>query len=263
VKGSFGALVARGLWRALSDRTAIIGGLLAVTVLAVAGPAASFNVFASGADTATRAAKLRLYGWNYTSSFDFLMVALGFALGANQIAGDIKAGTLFGVLARPVSRGKVFLAGWSVSALLLVGLEIPRSAFLIGTASWLEGRLDPLHLLGALAVVSGAWLALASLAALGTVLTPTYAILAGLLGVIAGNLAFHQEIRIGAWMLDTVGVLLPLPWGQERIVGDALTGASSHAGPIVEVIAYRLAWTALLLFLGSLAFSRRDIAPRV
>ena len=260
MKGSFGALVARGLWRALSDRTAIIGGLLAVTVLAVAGPVASFNVFASGADTATRAAKLRLYGWNNTSLFDYLMVALGFALGANQIAGDIKAGTLFGVLARPVSRGKVFLAGWSVSALLLVGLEIPRSAFLIGTASWLEGRLDPLHLLGALAVVSGAWLALASL---GTVLTPTYAILAGLLGVIAGNLAFHQEIRIGAWMLDTVGVLLPLPWGQERIVGDALTGASSHAAPIVEVIAYRLAWTALLLFLGSLAFSRRDIAPRV
>ena len=191
-------------------------------------------------------------------------ILLAAILGANQIGSDVRAGTIFGVLARPVSRTRVFLVGWATSALFLVALEAIRSGLLLGGAAWLEGRVDPLPLLAVLALVAGHALVPAEFAALGAVVQPAYAAIAGIAATILDGMAFKGEVGgVGGKLLDAVGFVLPLSSGTQQLIVSAMQGSAREAAPLVEAIGYRLCWTLLLVAVGVYGFNRRNLAPKV
>ena len=258
------ALLGRELARLAAGRVFLFGGLVALLFLSIGGPAAIVGFLESRGDVVERAAELRAAIYGMTGGYSEALFLLAAILGAMQIGSDIRAGTIFGVLARPVSRRGIFLAGWTASACFLTTLELLRSAPFLAAADWLEGRADLRSALGVIAIILGHWLTLAAFASLGAALSPAYAALAGLASVFVGGLAFSKSVGgVAGTLLDGLACLLPLPTKQESLINAAISGSDPHVGPVLETILYRASWTALLLVLGALWFERRNIAPRV
>jgi len=263
---TYRALLARALGRLASDRVALIAGLIAILFLALGAATVAAGMTSRTNDPSQFAAALRSAGWSAGSRFfDVLLSMLAIALGLNFLDRDRTAGTLFGILARPVSRTSVFLAGWAGVALLLAALDFVRSGTLIVGAAWFEGKADPVHLLGAIAGLTGTLLLLTSFFAASAIIRPGYAALAGFAGLYLTAVAFQKyQLLSGAALgaVNAVSALLPLGIRQTKIVMDALQGTTGETGPILEVILYRVSWIVLLLFVGAFAYSRRDITPR-
>jgi ABC-type transport system involved in multi-copper enzyme maturation permease subunit len=259
------ALLARALGRLASDRVALIAALIAILSLALGAASVAAGMTELN-DPSQLAAALRSAGWNAGSRFfDALLSVIAIALGLTFLDRDRTAGTLFGILARPVSRTSVFLTSWAALALLLAALDFVRSGPLIIGAAWLEGRADPLHLLGTLAWLAGTLLLLTAFFAASAVIRPGYAALAGFAGLYVTALAFEKHQLLGGVALgavNAVGALLPFGIRQTGIVMGALQGTAEDTGPVLEVILYRVSWMVLLLFVGAFAYSRRDVTPR-
>jgi len=265
--GTYRALLARAMGRLASDRVALISSLIAILLLALGASRIAVGMSAVPDDDPSRlAAALRSAGWEIGSRFfDMLLWILTIALGLTFLDRDRTAGTVFGILARPVSRTSVFLTSWAAVALTLAALDWVRSGTLIVGASWLEGRVDPLHLLGVVAGLTGTWLLLTAFFSLSALLRPSYAALTGIAGLYLTAVAFYKhQMLSGAALVAVNGVssLLPLGLRQSDVVMGALQGTTGDSGPVVEVILYRISWIALLLFVGAFAYSRRDITPR-
>ena len=257
------ALLGRELGRLASGRTMLFGGIIALTILSLGAASVVFLVIGEGPDPVERAAQLRHSAYSVTESFTFILFLIAAVLGANQVGSDARSGTLFGILARPVSRAHVFLAGWAASALFLLGMEALRALPFLGASAWVEGRLGLAPVVGALAILAGHWLALAEFAALGAVMPPAYAAIGGFAIVVTGGLASSQEIGgFGARLIGVIGWLVPRPGGQESVIATAIQGGARGVSAVAEVVAYRACWTLLFLGLGVLGFARRDLAPR-
>jgi ABC-type transport system involved in multi-copper enzyme maturation permease subunit len=264
--GTDRALLARALGRLASDRVALIAGLIAILLLALGAAVVAAGMSSRTADPDQLAAALRSAGWETGSRFfDSLLSVLAIALGLTFLHRDRTAGTVFGILARPISRASVFLTSWAAVALLIAALELVRTGTLIVGAAWLEKTVDPLHLLGAIAGLTGIWLLLTAFFAASALLRPGYATLAGFAGLYLTALAFQKHqilsgVALGA--VNTVSAVLPLGIRQTRMVMGALQGTTGEVGPVLEVILYRISWIVLLLFVGAFAYSRRDVTPR-
>jgi ABC-type transport system involved in multi-copper enzyme maturation permease subunit len=264
--GARGALLTRALGRIASDRTAIIAGLIAILLLGMGAAVVAAGMSSRIGDPEELAAALRGAGWTVGSgAFDLLLSVLAIVMGLTFLDRDRKAGTVFGILARPVSRTTVFLTSWAAVVLLLSALELVRSGVLILGAAWLEGGIDPLHLFGATAGLTGTWLLLTAFFTASAVLRPGYAALVGFVGLYLTVIAFQRsELLSGAALgaVNAVCAVLPLAARQSDLVAGAVQGTLGETGPVVEVILYRISWIALLLFVGAFAYSRRDVTQR-
>jgi ABC-type transport system involved in multi-copper enzyme maturation permease subunit len=266
MKGRHGALLARALGRISSDRTAVVAGLIAILLLGMGATVVASGMAAQSGEPAALAAALRGAGWSVGSgAFDFLLSILAVVMGLTFLDRDRKAGTVFGVLARPVSRTSVFLTSWLAVVLLLSVLDLVRSGTLIAGAAWLEGGIAPLHVLGAIAGLTGTWLLLTVFFTASAVLRPGYAALLGIAGLYLSVVAFRESAMLSGPALVAVNAIcavLPLAARQSELVSGAVQGTLGHSGPVVEAILYRISWIVLLLFVGAFAYSRRDVTPR-
>ncbi len=258
------ALLGREIGRLAAGRMVLFGGLVALLLLGFLATLVVEVLVDSGADAVQKAAVLRTRGLQLTRVYDSLLLLLAAVLGSSLVASDIRRGTIFGILARPVSRTRLLLTSWAASAMFLTLLEAARSVTLLGASAWLEGRIGAGAVLGALALAAGHCLLLAGFAALGAAFDVWAAAGIGLTVLTVAELAFGSLLGgMGKAIVDTVACVLPLPNGQERVIESAMAGGSASLGPVAEAIAYRLCWTAVLLALGAIAFERRDLTPRI
>lgn len=258
------ALFRREIGRLAAGRVFLFGGLFALLFLATSAASTIASAVVGMSDPADQAAWLVTVGYRASGFYDAVIFLLALFMGANQIGADVRAGTIFSVLARPVSRAQLFLTGFAASSMALVVLEILRSGSILGTVAWIQGHLGLDQLLGAVAIALGQIVALATFAALGSVMPPAYAALAGVAGAVVSSMAFQSPLGgLGAKLVGAASWLLPLLSGQQDVILQAIQGAERDSGPILEIIAYRVCWTALLVALGVWGFSRRDLAPKV
>ena len=259
-------LVARDLGRLASDRIALIGAIVVLVVLASGAAFVATSVTSAGNDPERQAATLRSDGWGRGSmGFDMMLGILATILGVSFLGSDRKQGTQFGILARPVSRTSVFVSSWIAVAMLVTILGVVRSAILVGAVARLEDRIDPLHVLGAVAVIAGTGLVVAVFATLSALIQPAYSVLVGVIGMYVTSFAFSDSTFIGrtaSWALNSLGSLMPLSARQAPTIVEALHGSTRDTGPILEVIAYRLSWTVLLLCVGAIVYTRRDLTHK-
>lgn len=264
MSGTSAALFRREIGRLAAGRVFLFGGLFALLALAMTAAGRVVMAVVGQHDPVDQVAVLLTTGYRATDFYDTIVFVLALVMGADQIGADIRAGTIFSVLARPVSRASLFLTGFAASATAIVGLELLRSGSIFGPVLWIQGRLGLAQLLGAVAIALGELLILAVFAALGSVMPPAYAVLAGLAGTITLSLAYNGSLGgLGSKLVDGVTWLLPLLHGQQDVISQAIQGSEQSSGPIIEVVAYRACWTALLVALGVWGFSRRDLAPKV
>ncbi len=260
---SFRSLFWREVGRLASRRVFLFGGIVALLVLSLDAAIVVITTVGSRGDAQYVAGVFRSVGFGTTENFSAVVTFLAAFLGATQIGADVAAGTLFGILARPVSRATVFVSAWAAAAAFVLVLESLRDVPLLAVAAWMEGRLDPALALGLLASVSGQWLWLALFAMLGALVQAGWAAIAGIAVGVVADLAFKDFVRgIGAKLVDLLGWMLPLAAHQDSIVESAIRGDTRLLGPVGEVIAYRVCWIALLLLIGMQGFRRRDLSPR-
>lgn len=257
-------ILRRHLGRLRANRSVLIGVVLAVLLIALVALGAFTLARAQGFEGPELAFLVQTRLWQTGTPFGVLVAAFAIVLGSSMINDDLKKGTIFGVLARPISRADYFLGSWLGAAVLVLGIEALRCTVstIIGLA--LEGSVSASFLLALVAVLAGVALRLALFAALGAFLSTGAAVLTGLALFVVENVAFMP--RLPEWLaypLRTIGIFLPLASQQERTILNGLMSASRELGPLLEIIGYRLTWTVVLLVLGILAFQRRDLTPRV
>jgi ABC-type transport system involved in multi-copper enzyme maturation permease subunit len=257
-------LFRRHLSRLRSNRSIAIG--LAFGILVLLLIALTIYVGAGGRiDLASDLAfVVRQRFWSSGSLFGALVFVFAIVLGSTMVNDDIKAGTIFGILARPVSRTDYFLGSWYAAAAFLSTLELMRCVAATGSVFALERGVSGSFLVAMLATVAGDVLRLALFAALGAVFSSGVAVLAGISLLIVESFAFAPKIP--PWVgypLRGIGVFLPLSSHQDALVTKTLLGEARQVAPLLEITAYRLCWTVALVAMGIWAFQRREVAPRV
>lgn len=208
----------------------------------------------------------------------FLAGLLALLLAAGAIAGEIDAGTLHAVLARPVSRAQYVLGRW----LGLVALVAVYVTFLAG-ALLLSARViagyTALNPWAAVALLVVQAVALLSLALLGSTVLPTLAngivvlSLFGLawLGGIIGTIGRTLGNPAMTTLATAVGVAVPsdMVWrGASYYAQSGLLAAAGELGgvpfasaspPEPLVVAWALAYPLLLVAAAAGVLARRDL----
>ncbi len=128
---------------------AIICGVIAVVLVEVS--AATFGLFKSALSTSNTQQMpqfLQQQLQQMTSTYDVyvwgnwfakngpeIMVIMAIVLGAGLIAGEVNKGTIFFLLGKPVSRERVLLIKYAVSALILLAISLICGVALVLTAA--------------------------------------------------------------------------------------------------------------------------------
>jgi ABC-type transport system involved in multi-copper enzyme maturation permease subunit len=205
---------------------------------------------------------VRLAAWGRA---DFAPIAeiVAFVLGLNAISADVRRGTIFSVLARPVSRGAVFFGIWTANVAVVAGLTIIRMVIMLAFFFSYGGHLDRPLVLGMAASFAGSALVLAVASALAAILPITYAILVFIGGLFVQGIAFGVAGGFGRLLALSLAAVTPLSVIRSSdVVQQLLTGQSQALADGTEILAYRVAWILLLIFIGAALFQRRDLAPR-
>ncbi|HVL99417.1 MAG TPA: ABC transporter permease subunit [Egibacteraceae bacterium] len=208
----------------------------------------------------------------------FLAGLLAVLLGVGAVSGEIDAGTLHAVLARPLRRRDYLVGRWlGLTAILALYVTFMAGGLLLA-AHLIAGytALNPLMAIGLLAVQAAAML---SLALLGSTVLPTLAngvvvlSLFGLawLGGIIATVGRALDNAAMTTLATAVGVAVPsdMVWraasyfAQSPLLlaaGDVpgIPFASSHP-PSAALVAWGVAYPAVVLGLAALAFARRDL----
>lgn len=261
----FATLVRRHLARLSADRvTLVVMALAAVAaILGALITAWSMNVDPGG--SGELGVRVRTAAWtDGTALFNALLFVLAIQLGASHLSSEMRRGTIFSWLARPLSRATWTLTSWAAAALLILGLEGVRSAIIYGTCWWIDGQPPAGMLLAAVALAADSILLLTMVFAVAAAAPAPYAVGLGLAAYILGNLAWMNVLQGSgtAGTLEAAAAVIPLFTRHGHLVENALLGTEANGGPVLWVLAYRLAWTAFLLALAALAFSRRELSPR-
>ncbi len=128
---------------------AIICGVIALVLVEVS--AATFGLFKSALSTSNMqqmpqflqeqlqqmTSTYDLYVWGnwFAKNGPEIMVVMAIVLGSGLIAGEVNKGTIFFLLGKPISRERVMLIKYAVSALLLLAISVVCAAALIVTAA--------------------------------------------------------------------------------------------------------------------------------
>jgi len=261
----FATLVRRHLARLSADRTTLIAVALAAAAALFGALATAFSVNVAPGGSVGLGARVRAGAWDDgTALFNVLVFVLCIQLGASHVSTELRRGTLFSWLARPLARGTWTLASWTAAALLVLGLEAARSGIIYATCWWIDGSPPSGMLLGAVVLAAGSLLVLSMVFAIAAAAPAPYAVAVGLAAYLLGNLAWQGVLRgVGkAGVMELGAMLLPLFARHAETVRHALIGTEVNAPQLVWVLTYRLGWTVFLLSLAVLAFSHRDLSPR-
>ncbi len=252
------AVVRRSFARLVGDR--VVLGVAAMLVLVTVFDALMFGYRADG-NPREAAQALRVFAWG-EGGFTATLTIVALVLGLTAIGGDVRRGTIFAVLARPVSRDAVYVGSWLAVFAALCAAELVR-AFLMsiyyvghgGTADWgllvgLAGRL------------AGFGLELALAAGLAAALPVSIALVLYIGINIVQVLAFARIEASWLWLARIPAALLPVAGKGSDVIRGLLIGQSRDVAAGVEAVAYRVCWTLLLLVAGAWLFRRRDLAPR-
>lgn len=193
------------------------------------------------------------------SFYGMVLSILAIIVGVLQVGSDLRRGTLLPVLARPVSRARVFLAAWTGTVLVFLALEVLKIALGSAALVTLGASMGGQGYAALVADTLGPVTLLALFAALGAALPVPAALGVGLLsqllpGLAYGGWPYGERLRPICWFLPLTNTQWP------TISSGLAGGGDSHR--IVEAILYRTCWIALLLAFGCWAFSRRDVSPR-
>ncbi|MBP7149114.1 MAG: hypothetical protein KBD01_16420 [Acidobacteria bacterium] len=253
------ALTARSLARLVADRVAL--GLVLLFFVLTLLELTMLLLQSSAADPAEKAAVFRTSAWSggYEANVGFVALVLGL----NALAADIRRGTIFAVLARPVTRATVFVSSWLASLALVWSLVLVRQVIVIALYVGYGGRPDVPLFVGIAGLFAGTALALTAAACLGAVLPVMYGALAVLGWAVLQGLAFAPLLGIGRYLALGLASLLPLVGRSGEDLTALLTGRSRELGAGLEALLYRACWTLLLLVVGQWLFTRRDLAPRI
>ncbi|HEX5041262.1 MAG TPA: hypothetical protein VFV75_00040 [Candidatus Polarisedimenticolaceae bacterium] len=262
---TFLTLVRRHLARLSADRVTlvVIAMAAASAILGAVLTAWSMNLAPGG--SGDLGARVRTAAWNDgTGMFNTLLFVLCVQLGASHLSSEMRRGTIFSWLARPLSRATWTLTSWTAAAVLVLALEAARSAIIYGTCWWIDGRPPAGMLLGAIALAADSILLLTMVFAVAAAAAAPYAIALGLSAYILGNVAWQGVLHGtgSAGSMEIAAVVVPLFARHGTLVEHALLGTEASGGQLLWVLAYRLGWTALLLALAALAFTRRELSPR-
>lgn len=253
--GKLWALVRRSLRKLASDRTSIIGGLLALLFIMLSIPAI---LYMSGGGDWDPLFLARSVGWQVATG---VVEMYAMFLGIMGIPLEMRSGRANPILARPISRELYYAGTLGAGAVLLAGFELARSS---GVFVWIfaaGGSVTAKDFLGIGALICGYWLFLAQFAFLGTAFGPGYGTLAGIGSLIISMGSFLP--RGTNWpAFDILGWFFPRPFGQDGRVESLLRGMSLDWHPALEVLLYRGLWTALLVMAGMVLFARKEIPPR-
>jgi len=251
----------RHLARLRSNRSVIIGLVFGVLIMALL-IGGSF-IAATQSHDPDRSLVFQYMLWKNGELFSFLVVVFAIVLGSSLANDDIKSGTIFGVLARPVSRADYFVGSLAGAAVFVVVLQLLRIVSSLVLSIVFDGKLTLALFLGFVVVILGDLLYLSMFAAIGAVTSNAVAVFLGLLAVLITGLAFVPDFP--AWVtypLRAIAIFLPIMNESADAAYKAIVGESRLIAPVLEAIAYRSCWIAVLCILGVWGFSRREIAPR-
>ena len=129
---------------------AIICGVIALVLVEVS--AATYGLFKSSMNTSSMQqlpqflqqqlqnmiSTFDLYVWGnwFTKNGPEILVVMAIVLGSGLIAGEANKGTIFFLLGKPISRERVLLIKYAISALLLLAVSVICSIALLVTAAF-------------------------------------------------------------------------------------------------------------------------------
>jgi ABC-type transport system involved in multi-copper enzyme maturation permease subunit len=216
--------------------------------------------------------------------FSFVLAMSGAFLAAPAIATDVESGTALAVLARPISRADLVLGRWVGLCLVTGGYAVASSLLAIAVVALVTGYVPPEPGIAVACLVGQAIATLTFALALGTRLPSMTAgaiavvcfgaaWLGGFLGSVAGLLRAQAIVPT----LDVVRFVFPtdLLWrgvihGLEppavQLLARGIDASARAYDPFValqpvplEAAIWSIAWVALVLAGGVLAFGRREL----
>jgi len=214
--------------------------------------------------------------------FSFVLAMSGAFLAAPAIASDVESGVALGLLARPIRRSDLLLGRW-VGLTLLTGAYTALSGSLaIAVVGAVSGFVPPQPHIAIAFLTLEATIVVTLALALGTRLP---GIAAGTISVVAFGLAWFAGVLGGvadafdagplqaatgalAYLVPTDGLWRGVVYGLEPplailiAAGRGLNEANpffASQPPPIGFVAWAVAWIALVLGLGVVAFRRREL----
>jgi ABC-type transport system involved in multi-copper enzyme maturation permease subunit len=262
---SFVTLVRRYQGRLLSNRALLAAA--AAYLLFLAGAVFDLRMqwtSASPASPDEATQLIRLLGWELFQNIGVVSYCLAVVFGASWLASDVSGGTLFSYLARPISRTRLFLAACTAATSIILAVEIVLAGAFLIVLAIAGGAPDASLALALLASILARVLALAFCATLAAWVSPAIAVAAYLAAEIATSMAFAKGVPawLAPWSRAAVS-WLPLTGLDHKIIRDAALHSTESVVPVAEAATLRLVWIVVLLWLGIVAFRRRELAPRI
>jgi ABC-type transport system involved in multi-copper enzyme maturation permease subunit len=198
------------------------------------------------------------------ASMDLFGNVIAIFIGVGLVGKEIERRSLYPLLAKPLSRGELFLGKFlGLSFTLLVNLSV-MCAGMLATLMVTSHRADPSLLKAAYGILLGVILVVAVALFFSTLTSSTLAALCTLSVVVAGR--YSDVVRnmrqvapgVPAWLVDTVYYALP------NFRNFDFKNAVVHGDPVPLGILgwttlYAAVYAALLLCAGALFFHRREL----
>lgn len=261
----FVTLVRRYQGRLLSNRAVLAAAVGYVLVLATTAFGLRMQWGrANPASPEETAQLIRLLGWDAFQDAGVVSYCLAVVFGASWLASDVSGGTLFSYLARPISRTRLFLAACTAATSIILLVEIVLAGTFVIVLAVAGGAPDASLLLALLASLLARVLALAFCATLAAWVSPAITVAAYISADVATSMAFAKGVP--AWLAPWAHAAvswLPLTGLDHKIVRDAALRSTESIAPVAEAAGLRLVWLVVLLWLGTIAFRRRELAPRI
>lgn len=258
-------LVRRYRGRLLSNR-AVLAAVVAYALFLIAAAFRLLIVWRGRPiDSPDEAAQMiRVLGWEAVNTVATVSYGLAIIFGASWLASDVSTGTIFSYLARPISRNRLFLAASAAALSLILAVETLLAGAYVTVLAFAGGAPDAALVLALAAETLDRILAFACCAALAARTSPAIAVCAYLATLLATGIGFSTVIPswLAPWTRAVVS-WLPLSGLDHRIVRDAALRSVESIGPVAEAMLLRLVWIVVLLWLGTVAFRRRELAPRI
>jgi ABC-2 type transport system permease protein len=214
--------------------------------------------------------------------FGFVLVMTAAFFGSPAIAGDIESGIAQALLARPLRRSSYLLGRWLGLALVIVGYAVLSGLLAIFAVSVVSGYSPP-NAIVPVAYLAGQAIVLLSLTVLLSTRLPPIA--GGAIAVVAYGLAWMAGVlgKIGiaigtsglVGLADASRLVLPtdamwqgVVYGLEPAfvidaIGDSPAGKGNpffaDAPPSPEIVAWTVAWVAIVLILAVSQLRRREL----
>ena len=197
------------------------------------------------------------------AAIDFFGTLIAIFIGVGLVSKEIERRSLYPLLAKPLSRGELFLGKFAGLAFTLLVNTTAMALGLLVTL-WLVGHRPDLGLLQAIYPLYLGLLLVVAMALLFSTLTSSTLAAVGTVGVVVAGrysdvIRNMREVAPGApnWLVDLLYYAIPnfrnFDFKDKVAYGDPIS-----LGTLGFVTAYALVYIALALTLGLLAFGKRD-----